>query len=376
LKTAIERHRLKSEEAPVSRQILVIDDEERLARSLTELLREEGYEVDAAVGGEEGLRLLREKSYHLIITDLRMPGVDGLEVMDFVSHHLPGAAIIVITGHATTHSAIEAIHNRVADYITKPFELDMLIASIEKVFAQAEAEQMRQDMVRMITHDIKVPLNSILGFASFIVDRKTGAASPQAKDYCDKIIRNCQRIVGLLDNYLAQARAESGKLEILPQPINLTTVVEDALRVVHADFERRGIHVDSRIEDLGTPVMGDEHLLFRAVCNLMNNAAKYSDEGGQTRFSLTRKGSDAVFVIENTGPGIPPNEVPYIFQRYRRSTTSRGIEGSGLGLFVVDQVARAHNGSVTCECTPEAWTRFTLRIPIGDTKGITDGFGI
>jgi signal transduction histidine kinase len=305
-----------------------------------------------------------------------MPGVDGLQVMDFVSHHLPGAAIIVITGHATTHSAIEAIHNRVADYITKPFELDMLIASIEKVFAQAEAEQMRQDMVRMITHDIKVPLNSILGFASFVVDRKTGAVSPQAKDYCDKIIRNCQRIVGLLDNYLAQARAESGKLEILPQPINLTNVVDDALRIVHPDFERRGIKVECEISDLGTPVMGDEHLLFRAICNLMNNAAKYSDEGGKAHLILAREGSDAVFVIDNTGPGIPPVEVPYIFQRYRRSTSSRGIEGSGLGLYVVDQVARAHNGCALCQCTPEGWTRFTLRIPIGDPKGMTEGFGI
>jgi len=351
----------------VSRQILVIDDEERLARSLTELLREEGYEVDAAVGGEEGLRLLREKSYHLVITDLRMPGVDGLEVMDFVSHHLPGAAVIVITGHASTHSAIEAIHNKVADYITKPFELDMLIASIEKVFAQAEAEQMRQDMVRMITHDIKVPLNSILGFASFIVDRKTGEVSPQAKDYCDKIIRNCQRIVGLLDNYLAQARAETGKLEIMEQPLDAACIIEEALRVVGPEFERRDISMECDVKSKGKNLIGDEHLLFRAICNLLANAAKYSDQGGRVRVAL-HEGADVVrVVIENTGPGIPPAEVPLIFQRYRRSSTSRGIEGSGIGLFVVDQVARAHNGTAKCESTDDGWTRFTLELPASKT---------
>src|SRR5690606_22915385 len=180
--------------------------------------------------------------------------------------------VIVITGHATTHSAIEAIHNRVADYITKPFELDMLIASIEKVFAQAEAEQMRQDMVRMITHDIKVPLNSILGFASFIVDRNTGAVSPQAKDYCDKIIRNCQRIVGLLDNYLAQARAESGRLEIMKRPVEIASVIGEAMRVVGPDFDRRRVTVEMKIEPTEQIVLGDEHLLFRAICNLLNNA--------------------------------------------------------------------------------------------------------
>ncbi len=348
----------------MSRQILVIDDEERLARSLTELLREEGYEVDAAVGGEEGLRLLRQKSYHLVITDLRMPGVDGLEVMDFVSHHLPGAAVIVITGHATTHSAIEAIHNRVADYITKPFELDMLIASIEKVFAQAEVEQLRQDMVRMITHDIKVPLNSILGFASFIVDRKTGEVSGQAKDYCDKIIRNCQRIVGLLDNYLAQARAESGKLEIMEQPLQIATVIEEALRVVGPEFERRHIAVECNVQPLGRMIAGDEHLLFRAISNLLSNAAKYSNEQGEVRIKLAEEATMAAVIIENTGPGIPPAEVPLVFQRYRRSSSSRGIEGSGLGLFVVDQVARAHGGAATCECTDDGWTRFTLRLPL------------
>jgi signal transduction histidine kinase len=358
----------------VSRQILVIDDEERLARSLAELLREEGYMVDAAVGGEEGLHLLREKPYQLIITDLRMPGVDGLQVMDYVSHHQPGAAVIVITGHASTHSAIEAIHNRVADYITKPFELDMLIASIEKVFAQAEVEQLRQDMVRMITHDIKVPLNSILGFASFIVDRNTGAVSPQAKDYCDKIIRNCQRIVGLLDNYLAQARAESGRLEIMKRPVEIASVIGEAMRVVGPDFDRRRVTVEMKIEPTEQIVLGDEHLLFRAICNLLNNAAKYSDEGGGARVLLKAEPDQAVVVVENSGPGIPPDERPCIFQRFRRSSTSIGIEGSGIGLFVVDQVARAHGGSVTCECTEEGWTRFTLRLPCSrSTSSPQDG---
>lgn len=353
----------------VERRILVIDDEKRLAESLAGLLRDVGYDVDAATGGREGLARLAECEYRLVITDLRMPEVDGFQVMDHISANCPGTAMIVITGHASTQSAIEAIHKRVADYLTKPFEFDLLVASIEKIFARVEAEELRQDMMRMISHDIKVPLNSIMGYAQFLVDKRTHQASERVADYAQKIILNSQRILTLLENYLTHARAEAGSLEIMPQPMKLEETVEEAARMLASDFERKAIHLEVDVQPIRDYFLGDEALIFRAVSNLLNNAAKYSPDGGSARLVLRREarpefGDSVVITVTNTGPGIPEKDIQTIFSRFRRSATSKGIEGSGLGLFVVKHVVKAHGGRVTCESDLDGETAFHMIMPM------------
>lgn len=353
----------------MERTILVVDDEERLARSLAELLRGEGYEVDWAIGGRAGIAALDAKAYRLLITDLRMPEVDGFQLIDHVSRHHHGTAVIVITGHATTQSAIDAIHLRVADYLTKPFEFDFLLASIEKVFAQIEAEELREDMVRMISHDIKVPLNSIMGFAQFLIDRNTGQPSARAAEFADKIAVNSQRILALLDNYLTQARAEVGRLEVMPQAFSLAETLDEATKMIASDFQRK--HIDFVCEP--PPEIdfwaGDEHLVFRAISNLLSNAAKYTPEGGKCRVRLAREtrpelGPVNVVIVENTGPGIAEDEIGNVFKRWHRTRESRGQEGSGMGLYVVWHVARAHGGLAECESRPGELTTFRIVLPV------------
>jgi len=353
----------------MERTILVVDDEERLARSLAELLRGEGYEVEWAIGGRAGIQALDKRAFRLLITDLRMPEVDGFQLIDHVARHHHGTAVIVITGHATTQSAIDAIHLRVADYLTKPFEFDFLLASIEKVFAQIETEELRDDMMRMISHDIKVPLNSIMGFAQFLVDRNTGQPSARVAEFSEKIVVNSQRILALLDNYLTQARAEAGRLEVMPQAFALGDTLDEAAKMVAADFARKRIVFDWEVAPEVEPWAGDEHLVFRAVSNLLSNAAKYTPEDGRCRARIERGtrpdvGAVNVVVVENTGPGIAEDEIGNVFKRWHRTRESRGHEGSGMGLYVVWHVARAHGGWAECESRPGELTTFRIVLPV------------
>ncbi len=352
----------------MDRSILVVDDEERLAHSLTELLREEGYEVDFAVGGKSGMEAFARQDYRLVITDLRMPEVDGFQLIDFLARKHPATAVIVITGHATTQSAIEAIHLRVADYLTKPFEFDFLLASIEKVFAQIETEELREDMMRMISHDIKVPLNSIMGFAQFIVDRETGKVSPRAAEFAEKIVTNGQRILSLLENYLTQQRAEAGRLEVLPQPVALRETLDEAVKMVGTEFARKSIEILLECDEAVRIWNGDEHLIFRAVSNLLSNAVKYTPDGGTCRVRLFLEERDGVgpvniIAVENTGPGISKEDKAHVFKRWHRTSETHGQEGSGLGLYVVWHVARAHGGWAECESLPGDLTTFRMVLP-------------
>lgn len=353
----------------MERSILVVDDEERLARSLAELLRGEGYDCNWAIGGRAGIDALKAREYRLLITDLRMPEVDGFQLIDHVAKHHSGTAVIVITGHATTQSAIEAIHLRVADYLTKPFEFDFLLASIEKVFAQIETEELREDMMRMISHDIKVPLNSIMGFAQFLTDRATGQPTARVAEFQEKIIVNSQRILALLDNYLTQARAEAGRLEIAPQPFSLGETLDEAAKMIASEFQRRRIEFSMEVAPEVGFWSGDEHLIFRAVSNLLSNAAKYTPEGGRCCARIAREADPAVgpvnvVVVENTGPGIAEDEIGHVFKRWHRTREARGQEGSGMGLYVVWHVARAHGGWATCESRPGELTTFRIVLPL------------
>lgn len=335
----------------MNKTILVIDDEPRLAQSLAALLRGCGYDVRAAIGGEEGLRTVRDEDFDVVITDLRMDGVDGFEILRFLSRNKPRIALIVITGHASTESAIEAIHQNVYDYIPKPFDFEFLKSSVEKVFAKLETEQLKEDLAHMLSHDIKVPLSSIIGFADFLF-KEDGTPHPKAEDYRHKIISNGRKILALLDNYLTNARVEQGRLEIDPMPVDLVGTTQDVLRMMEYEFRQR--HMTATMQSSTEAIVqGDEPLIFRAMGNLLNNAAKYAPEGCaiEVRIEPSEIDGQAAFLVSiaNHGCTLTPEEGEHLFDRYKRGRSSRGTGGMGLGLHVVRCVAQAHGGISRCE---------------------------
>jgi signal transduction histidine kinase len=352
----------------MSRKILVIDDEPRLANSLTALLRGAGFDVRAAIGGDVGLKALAEEEFDLVITDLRMNDVDGFEIMRYLQSDHPKCAIIVITGHASTESAIEAIHQNVHDYIPKPFDFDFLKASVDKVFARLETERLKADMARMFSHDIKVPLTSVIGFADFLV-KPDGSAHGNQAEFARKISSNARKILMLLENYLTNARVEEGHLEIQREPVCLASILNEAVRVNEYEFSTRDIVPEISIAG-EAKLEGDEPLLFRAFANILSNAAKYAPEGARAWAKLTIEEADgartAHVLIGNNGVTLKQEECDSLFERYRRGRTSRGTGGTGLGLHVVRIVTEAHGGSVRCITRPDfGEIEFEVTLPLG-----------
>jgi signal transduction histidine kinase len=356
----------------IEKRILVIDDEERMADSVRELLSHYGYVVEVAYGGAEGIRKLQESShYQVVITDVRMPDVDGYEVMRFLHERQPHVFVIVITGHASTESAIEAIHYRAFDYLQKPFEFDRLRECIERAFNRIEADHMREDWTSMITHDIKIPLSSIIGFAALVFD-KQGAMHPRGKEFVRLIQLNAEKIRALIDNFNTTCKIEAGKLQLFRQELNLQHLLDELMAVMAMDIERQGLRYESAFDASMPIIVGDEHLLMRALGNIVSNAIKYTPDGGTVRVATRRVaaenspiGREAVQVmVANSGPGIAKDDLATIFEKYRRSTNIRGIEGSGIGLYVVKFVVDHHDGYVELASEPNKLTTFTLTLPL------------
>jgi len=342
-----------------------------MADSLKALFESSGYRADVAYGGKEALAKLADEDYQVVITDIRMDDCDGYEVMRFVKENKPKTLVIAITGYASTESAIEAIRQSAFDYIPKPYEFETLRAAVERALRQIETIQMREDLISMVTHDIKVPLGTIIGYAQMALEGEGGGLHPRAREFLELISINSQRILSLVDNFLTSCRVEAGRLEIAELPIDLAETIEELRPFTELEARKRGIGLDIRIEPGDTVVAGDPNLLFRALGNLFQNALKYAGSGGRVEAVLRsverpeNGGSRRwiVFEISNTGEGIDPEEMENIFKRFRRSEACRKPEGMGLGLYVVRCVVDAHHGWIEAQSKPGERTVFRVFLP-------------
>ena len=356
----------------IEKRVLIVDDERRMADSLRDLLREAGYRAQSAYDGEAAIKILEQGNIEVVVTDLRMGAYDGLDLLRHLHEHHPRILAIVITGHATMDSAIDAVHYHVFDYLRKPFEFELFRMAIEKAFQKLETDQLREDTAAMISHDIKIPLTSIIGFASMIFDRQTGEFHPRARDFCDTIQANGNKILELIENYLTSCKIEAGTLKVIEMPVNPLEMMKDVIAVQAVEAERHGRSVICQGDNLPPAVRLDESLIYRALGNLLQNALKY----GGNRIPILVRGrviaaadsplgvDSIIFEVINQAESMAPEQLVDVFRRYTRGTERPNIEGSGIGLYVVQAVARAHNGTIEAELMDNDMVRFGICLPL------------
>lgn len=354
------------------KKILIIDDEPRMANSLRDLLLAGGYQAEVAYGGSEGLELLSKNAYHVVVTDLRMPDTDGIDVMSFIANRHPNTLIIVITGHATTESAIEAVHYHVFDYLKKPFDFDLFRMAIEKAFQKLETDQLREDTAAMITHDIKIPLTSIIGFADMLYDREKGTFHPQADEFVETIQANGQKILMLIENYLTTCKIEAGSLNLNLEPTSPGMLIDDVINTASSEAIRNGHSITTHVVDAVDEAMIDSVLIERALGNLLQNAIKYGTTTTPIEVQLDQ--IDAIdsplkvdtLLLAVVNEAVPPLPADFceLFQRFERSGARPEVGGSGLGLYVVDAVAKAHHGAAAADILNDGRVCFKLLLPL------------
>ena len=352
------------------RRVLVVDDEQRMATSIKLLLEESGYDVETAFSGAEAVLKLGVQDYPIVITDLRMGDMDGLDLIRSCEDR-PGVGFIVITGHTSAENAIEALRLRAVDFISKPFEFEVLRTAVEKAFLKIDADRFREDMLSMITHDIKIPLSSILGYSS-LVFTDDGQLNARAHEFVQTIRSNGLKILNLIDNFLTSCKIDAGKLTVFFREVNLGYLIEDLTTMFHVELEKNQLSLQT---DLASPlptIPGDENLLFRALGNVLSNACKFTPEHGTIRLRTAVLASDesplgvgsVLLEVSNTGLGIPADDIDTIFEKYRRSKTHHGVEGSGIGSYVLRCIVEAHGGCVTAASEANQLTTFSVYLPV------------
>ena len=232
---------------------------------------------------------------------------------------------------------------------------------------EAEVEKLKSTFVAIVSHELRTPLNAVLGYAEMFKEAVYGPMNEKQVNMAVRIMKNTQRLLGLINDLLDQAQMEAGKLTIHIAPLKPAELLESMHGLLDKTASDKRLRLTSEIDDdLPETLNGDAARLQQILVNLVTNAIKFTDQG-EIRVNLRRTG-DAKWGIEveDTGQGIPEADIPYIFDTFRQveGATTRVHGGFGLGLSIVKQLVNLMSGDVKVTSQVNVGTKFTIVLPL------------
>jgi signal transduction histidine kinase len=363
-------------------RILVIDDDPTVVAVLCRGLEGTDHHAIAAASGEEGLARFAAEAPDLVITDLVMPGVDGLEVVRRVKAASAGAAflpVVVLTGHDRHHERIEGFSAGCDDYLSKPIHIDELRARVHSLLARRtqdielrraneslrEMQRMRAELAALVVHDLRNPLSALRGNLELATEMQVGRPELVAealRDCRELVDKTLSMVAGLLD----VEQLEEGLLRANPREVPLVDLLAASIRPFERDAASRRVRVEVDVKPAGLSASLDEGLLRRALEGLVDNAIKYAPSGGRVVCGAVATGASGLeILVGNDGPTVPEADRERIFDKYFQiEARRRGARANrGLGLYFCKLAAEAHGGRVSVEERPGLPACFVLRIP-------------
>ncbi len=232
---------------------------------------------------------------------------------------------------------------------------------------EAEVEKMKSTFVAMISHELRTPLNGILGYAEMFKEAVYGPVNEKQANMSERIMKNAQRLIGLLNDLLDQAQIEAGKLAVRSEAVHPKELLENLHGTMDKIASDKGLNLNTSIDPAMPEIItGDNTRLQQIMVNLVNNAVKFTNTGTiQTHISRYTPTQWAIEVTD-TGIGIPENEIPYIFETFRQvdGTTTRQYGGFGLGLSIVKQLVELMNGEIKVKSKLNSGSTFMVILPL------------
>jgi len=352
--------------------ILVVDDDAAKRYVVSRILRAAGFEIVEAEDATSALALARSNP-DLLILDVKLPDGSGHDVCRELKSRPSTAAILVLqvsSSFAIGLDRVAGLESGADAYLTHPIEPQELIATVHALLRIRRAEQERSELfareqaarqeadranrlkdefLATISHELRTPLNAILGWVQLL---RTGRLDADARDRAlETIERNARAQSELIEDLLDMSRIISGKLNLDVKDVDLGRVIGEAIEAVRLAADAKAIHLSAEADaSLGT-VRGDPTRLQQVVWNLLANAIKFTPRGGRVTVKATRANGNAEILVSDNGRGIPPEFLPYVFERFRQaeSSTRRAQGGIGLGLAIVRQLVESHGGTVRAE---------------------------
>jgi signal transduction histidine kinase len=377
--------------------VLVVDDHPPNLIAVGAILEPLGHRLVMVSSGEDALRHLLRESFALILLDVQMAGMDGLETATLIKGREQTRNIPIMFLTAVNRDAehiFKGYRQGAVDYLLKPIEPELLRAKVtvfvdlylqgEQIKRQAAqlvenanlyeqerqaramaeaATRARENALAVVSHDLRNPLATIAMSATLMLETMPDIV-PNAphRQAAAKIVRVAEQMSGLLNDLLEVSRIEAGQLplECSPQPPEV--LIGQALEIFQPLAAQRGQYMIVENEVTETLVLCDSRRISQVFSNLLGNAIKFTRQGGQITLAVRPAGGVVQFSVADNGTGIPADQLPHIFERYWKArTTDR--DGVGLGLAIAKGIVEAHGGTIGVESSGEG-TTFTFTIPV------------
>ena len=228
-----------------------------------------------------------------------------------------------------------------------------------------EVDHVKQELVSNVSHELRTPITSIAGYAELLRDGSLGELNRLQLDAVHRIDRNSGRLGLIVEDLLTLSRAESGSLDLAHEELDLRLVAGGAFELLEELLRVNELESRLVLPEEPVRVVGDFHALERAVVNLMGNAIKFTPAGGRAMLTVRVEESWAYLEVEDTGMGIPEEDLKHLFRRFFRSSvaTHHAIQGTGLGLSIVHSIITQHDGTVSVSSSRGVGTTMTVRLP-------------
>jgi signal transduction histidine kinase len=370
-------------------KILVVDDEQSVATTIKAILQLDGNEVTAVTSGREALDLLKEHEFDVVLTDLRLDDLDGVEILRETQKLWPDTVSIMLTGYASLESAVTALRSGAYDYLIKPSDVDELRATVgralerrrlrQRLVELEQLDKLKTQFLSMASHELRTPLTAVSGFMQIARRRmgRLGAAADvpdpwrdeakKADETLEMANRQAKKLARLIDELLDVSRLQQGRVEMRLAEIELGDVVREVGE--RMKLLSKGHEIETKVEGTA-PIVADRDRIEQVFENLVGNAIKYSPESGRIEMSLHVNGANAIVSVRDQGIGIAPAEVEKIFGLFYRSPDPRAdhVGGLGLGLYISREIVSRHHGKLWAERNPDAGTTFHVTLPLAQVR--------
>lgn len=394
-------------------KILVVDDTIPILEMIQINLELEGYSVVTATRGKEVLKKIEEDFFNLALLDIMLPDIDGLELLRIIKEKYPDTVVIIITGYASLDSSITALTEGAFSYIVKPFDITELITTVqrglekqrlslenrrllqemaelnrqleekvklrtveleklnnklrENLLELKRLDKMKNEFLRMVTHDLKAPLTGIIGYCSTLSYKIKEMNEEEIKEYLEHILEQSYRMYELIEDILSEASIKAGKLILNTHMTDLTNLVKSCFKEMKILAENKQIEYTLKLEENLPIAYLDEGKIKQVLINLLDNAIKFTPPKGKIEVKAYLGRDKTIWIsVSDSGPGIPENKVEEIFRKRVRILPADQIPrpGTGMGLAFSQMIVNLHGGKIWVESKVNQGSKFLVSLPV------------
>ncbi|HZT04227.1 MAG TPA: response regulator [Steroidobacteraceae bacterium] len=369
-------------------RLLVVDDEAAQVQALCRTLEDEGYAIKGFTATSAALEALRSGPFDIVLTDLTMPGMDGIAFLNAAREIDPGLAGIVMTGHGTIATAVEAMKAGALDYILKPFDLRVILRvlartqamlrlrrenaallerlslrTVELETANRELEAANRELEAFsysVSHDLRAPLRTMDGLLN-VIQEDFGASVPaEARQHIEAISSQATRMGELIEDLLRLSRL--GREPLQKRSVDMGALVQEVVGELRAGETARNLEI--RIGSLPL-AQADPSLLRQVWVNLLANALKFTRRREQAIITIEgAEGAEGrLYSVRDNGAGFDPQRADRLFGIFQRLHGAKEFEGTGVGLSIVRRIIERHGGRIWAQGEPDRGAAFHFTLP-------------